>query len=54
MFGIEAISMAVVRSTYAFKDWWMPEVSVVKYCISVLVYRKQILRTLMCICYQRF
>ena len=40
MFGVEAISMAVARSTSAFKVCWTPEVSVVKYCISVILYTK--------------
>jgi hypothetical protein len=35
VFGVVANSMAVARSTRALTDCWMPEVSVVKYCISV-------------------
>jgi len=44
--------MAAARSTCALKVCWLPEVSVVKYCISVIVNTKQILRTLMYISYQ--
>jgi hypothetical protein len=39
--------MTAAKSICAFKDCWRPEVSEVKCCIRVLIYRKQTLRTLM-------